>query len=97
MVILVLAQHTDDGELGAGASIAKWCRQGNEVHYIAFSACESVQEEEPFDVLREECQRATRSLGIPRGHTQILAFEVRQFARDRQQILDAMVCPEPGG
>ncbi len=91
MVILVLAPHTDDGELGAGASIARWCRDGTDVHYVAFSACESIQIEEPFDVLRGECQLATSRLGIPSGNTQILDFEVRHFARDRQQILDTMV------
>lgn len=89
--VLVLAPHTDDGELGAGASIAKWCRQGMDVHYVAFSACESIQTQEPFDILRDECQRATTLLGVMPGRTRILDFEVRHFARDRQQILDAMV------
>ena len=91
MVILVLAPHTDDGELGAGASIARWCRGGNEVHYVAFSACESIQEVKPFDILRGECQMATAVLGISAGQTRILDFEVRHFARDRQRVLDTMV------
>lgn len=89
--VLVLAPHTDDGELGAGASIAKWCRQGITVHYVAFSACETIQTREPFDILRDECMRATGVLGVMPGRTRILDFEVRHFARDRQQILDMMV------
>jgi len=32
-VILILAPHTDDGEFGCGASIAKFIGQGKEVFY----------------------------------------------------------------
>jgi LmbE family N-acetylglucosaminyl deacetylase len=87
----VLAPHTDDGELGAGASISRWQREGNEVHYVAFSACETTQTVEPRDVLREECSRATTTLGIDQRRLEILDFEVRHFLRDRQRVLDAMV------
>lgn len=89
--VLILAPHTDDGELGAGGSIAKWARAGNDVHYVAFSACETIQQEEPHDVLRVECSAATAELGIPSINLRILSFEVRHFARDRQEVLDIMV------
>ena len=90
--ILVLAPHTDDGELGAGASIAKWAEAGNDVNYLAFSACETIQPaDRPSDVLRGECAAATSELGIPRSNLEILDFEVRNFARDRQDVLDTMV------
>ena len=36
--VLVLAPHTDDGELGAGATIAKLIEHGADVRYVAFSA-----------------------------------------------------------
>lgn len=90
--ILVLAPHTDDGELGAGGSINKWVTAGNVVHYVAFSACESVQppSRDP-KILRDECQRATAVLGIVEARCRVLDFEVRQFSRDRQSILDAMI------
>lgn len=90
--ILVLAPHTDDGELGAGGSINKWVAAGNVVHYVAFSACESVQpaSREP-KILRDECIRATEALGIAEDRCRVLDFEVRQFPRDRQAILDAMI------
>jgi len=90
--ILVLAPHTDDGELGAGGSIARWVEEENAVHYVAFSACETIQ---PSDrdpsVLRSECTSATSALGVTRDYLSILEFEVRHFARDRQAILDEMV------
>ena len=35
--VLVLAPHTDDGELGAGGFISKLVEQGAEVTYVAFS------------------------------------------------------------
>ena len=44
-VILVLAPHTDDGELGAGGYIHKSIESGAHVTYVAFSDCkESVPE-----------------------------------------------------
>ncbi len=91
-VILVLAPHTDDGELGVGGSIARWTAEGNDVHYVGFSACETIRppDQEPM-VLRRECAAATWALGIPQENLRILDFEVRHFARDRQAILDAMV------
>lgn len=90
--ILVLAPHTDDGELGAGGSISRWVREGNDVFYVAFSACETIQppDREPT-ILRTECMAATASLGVPRSNVHILDFEVRNFARDRQRVLDEMV------
>ncbi len=90
--ILVLAPHTDDGELGAGAAIARWTEQGHDVHYVAFSACESsVPAGFESDVLRHEVAEATRCLGIKPDRVRVLDFEVREFGRDRQQILQAMV------
>lgn len=37
---LVLAPHTDDGELGAGGTLAKMIEAGVEVYYAAFSTAE---------------------------------------------------------
>ena len=39
--VLVLAPHTDDGELGCGASLSKLQRLGHEIHYVAFCTCDS--------------------------------------------------------
>lgn len=38
--ILVLSPHPDDGELGAGGTIARFLEENREVYYIAFSSCE---------------------------------------------------------
>ena len=37
--VLALAPHTDDVELGAGATIARMIGSGCQVHYYAFSDC----------------------------------------------------------
>lgn len=90
--ILVLAPHTDDGELGAGGSIARWASEGHRIYYIAFSACEtSVPEGWPEGVLRVEVAAATRVLGIAAQRLRVLDYHVRLFGRDRQEVLQSMV------
>ncbi|WP_214365434.1 PIG-L deacetylase family protein [Pseudonocardia sp. H11422] len=90
--ILVLAPHTDDGELGAGGSIARWADEGHDIHYVAFSACRTtVPDGWPSDVLRTEVTAATKCLGVLPDRLHVLDFEVRRFGRDRQEILQAMV------
>jgi LmbE family N-acetylglucosaminyl deacetylase len=89
---LVLAPHTDDGEFGCGATIARLVEQGADVHYLAFSDCrEAVPDGFPADVLVAEVTDATRTLGIPHSNLQIAGFTVRQFKQDRQGILDLLV------
>ncbi len=90
--ILVLAPHTDDGELGCGATIHKLIQLGKEVHYVAFSTCEeSVPEGFPKDILAHEVKAATARLGIRPEHLHILNYPVRHFPAHRQEILEDMV------
>jgi len=90
--VLVLAPHTDDGELGCGATISKLIRQGKQVFYAAFSLCqESLPEGFPPNTLELEVKEATGRLGIPASNLFIFDFKVRYFERDRQDILETMV------
>ncbi|MEY3965088.1 MAG: hypothetical protein RL263_257 [Bacteroidota bacterium] len=90
--ILLLSPHTDDGELGCGASVAKLIRQGKEVIYVAFSACEqSVLPEFPKDILIQEVKAATKELGILPENLILHRFEVRTFNYHRQEILDLLI------
>lgn len=90
--ILILAPHTDDGEFGCGATIARYAAQGVRVIYIAFSAAEqSVLPNLPRDILRTEVKLATAELGIVDEDCLILNFEVRRFPEFRQQILEKMI------
>lgn len=38
--VLVLAPHTDDAELGCGASIARFIEEGSDILVAAFSSAE---------------------------------------------------------
>jgi N-acetylglucosamine malate deacetylase 1 len=90
--ILILAPHTDDGELGCGGTISRLIRENNEVYYIAFSAAEkSVRSDLPKNILRIEVEKATKILGIPGKNLKVLNFEVRDFPKYRQEILDYMI------
>ncbi|MFO8146626.1 MAG: PIG-L deacetylase family protein [Gillisia sp.] len=90
--ILILAPHTDDGELGCGATISKYLEEGKEVYYIAFSICEeSVPEGYPENILETEVKKATRKLGIKPENLIIYKFKVRRFPEFRQDILEEMV------
>jgi len=90
--VLVIAPHTDDGELGCGATISKLVRMGADVYYVAFSSCQdSLAPGEEPDCLIKEMNAATAVLGIPRDHVRCLDFRVRHFEDHRQEILDSML------
>ncbi len=90
--ILILAPHTDDGELGCGATISKLIENKNEVYYVAFSACEqSVLKDFPSDILIREVKAATKILGIAAENLILYDFQVRTFSYHRQEILDKLI------
>lgn len=90
--VLILAPHTDDGELGCGATIANLLKKGTEVFYVAFSSCEqSLSDGLAKDTLITEMYNATSTLGIPSDNVRVLNFEVRRFEENRQNILEEMV------
>lgn len=90
--ILVLAPHTDDGELGCGAAIARFVEEGAEVHYVAFStAKESVPAGLPENILEVEVREATRRLGILPENLHVFGYTVRKLSYVRQDILEDMV------
>ncbi len=89
--ILVLAPHTDDGELGCGGTLARLVHS-NEVYYIAFSSCkQSVPIGFGEDVLKEEMADATSILGIKEENVILMDYEVRRFSYQRQEILDDLI------
>lgn len=90
--ILILAPHTDDGEFGCGGTINRLIEEGNEVWYVAFSACEqSVLPQFPSDILITEVKEATSVLGIKPENLLLKKYEVRTFNYHRQAILDDMI------
>jgi LmbE family N-acetylglucosaminyl deacetylase len=90
--ILVLAPHTDDGELGCGGSIAKFCAAGKEVFYAAFCLCSrSLPADKPAETLELECKNATYVLGIPSSNLILFNYEVRELTASRQKILEELL------
>ncbi len=90
--VLVLAPHTDDGEFGCGATLARLVENGTEVRYVAFSiATRSLPEGFPPDTLAREVREATAELGILESQLIVHDFEVRTFPEHRQEILELLI------
>jgi LmbE family N-acetylglucosaminyl deacetylase len=90
--ILVLAPHTDDGELGAGGTLAKLISAGADVYYAAFSTAEqSVPDGFPKDILKTEVKKATLKLGIMPANLLLYNYEVRKLSYVRQEILEELI------
>jgi N-acetylglucosamine malate deacetylase 1 len=90
--VLVLAPHTDDGEFGAGGTMARLVEEGADVRYVAFSiATRSLPEGFPPDTLAREVKEATAQLGIAPENLTVHDFDVRTFPQHRQDILELLV------
>ena len=90
--VLILAPHTDDGEFGCGATIAKFIDSETAVYYAAFSlAEESVPPPYPKNILETEVKAATKQLGICPDNLLLYKYQVRHFAYHRQEILEDLV------
>ena len=90
--VLVLAPHTDDGELGCGGTVARFLDAGIPVHYCAFSTADkSVPSGFPSNQLEIEVREATAVLGIAEEHLHVYKFEVRKLNYVRQEILEELI------
>ena len=90
--VLVMAPHTDDGELGCGGTIARFIKEGKTVFYLAFSPAEkSVPKKFSRDILKTEVKKAIEVLGIPKQNLILLSYPVRDFPAYRQDILEDMI------
>lgn len=90
--ILILAPHTDDGELGAGGTINYFIENGAKVYYAAFSTAEeSVPDGLPKDILKTEVKRATKKLGLDDENLFIFNYQVRKLNFVRQEILEDLI------
>src|SRR5437867_9264868 len=77
---LILAPHTDDGELGCGGTTARLVEAGCDVRYVAFSiATRSLPPGFEPDILAREVREATAELGIPEANPTVHDFDLRTF------------------
>jgi len=91
--ILILAPHTDDGEIGCGGTMAKFVEEGKELYYVAFSIARTsaVENGFPENILEIEVKKAIKVLGISEDHLILYDFPVRRFPEFRQNILKEMI------
>jgi LmbE family N-acetylglucosaminyl deacetylase len=90
--VLILSPHTDDGELSSGGTIAKLIDKDKEIFYAALSSCEkSVPDCFDKDILIQECKSALAELNVNKNNIFIFDYEVREFQKYRQGILDQMI------
>lgn len=90
--ILVLAPHTDDGELGCGGTIARLIEEGCRVKCVAFSIAEdSVPLGFEKDALVMEYSLAMQTLGLAEEDIHFHRYQVRHFPEFRQQILQTLI------
>ncbi len=88
--VLLLSPHTDDVELGCGASVFKFREQGFEIMNVLGSSCkESLPEGYAEDTLINEYNVSMSVLGIT--NKVFLDLPVRHFPQYRQQILEEFV------
>lgn len=90
--VLILGPHPDDGEFSSGGTINKLIEDGKEVYYAVFSLCEkSVPKEFPSDALKYELLNSCKVLGIKQENIRLYNYEVREFPKYRQEILEELV------
>jgi len=90
--ILFLSPHTDDVELGAGGTLAKFLELGHEILWVVFSTAEdSLPDNMPKDILKKEFLAVMRTLGLDRENYKIFDFKVRRLHEYRQEILEELV------
>ncbi len=88
--ILLLSPHTDDVELGAGGTVARFLEEGHDVKWVVFSVAEdSVPGGFPRDALKKEFLEVAKKLGLEK-YT-IYDFKVRCFHEKRQEILESLI------
>lgn len=89
---LFLAPHTDDVELGCGATLARCMKECDTVDVAVFStAVESLPVGSKQDRLKTEFLDAMEEYNIPSERVHIYDFAVRKLNFSRQDILEKLV------
>ena len=90
--VLILSPHTDDAELGAGGTIARFLEEGSDLYIAVFSTCEdSLPVGSPINSLLEEFYNAYDFIGISRNNLKVYNYPVRRLSEYRQEVLEILV------
>jgi LmbE family N-acetylglucosaminyl deacetylase len=91
-VALFLAPHTDDVELGCGATLARCVAECASVEVAVFSsAVQSLPERSQPDRLKNEFVNSMKIFGITEKRLHVYDYEVRKFNYFRQDILENLI------
>jgi len=90
--VLVLSPRMHDGEFSAGGTITRFAEEGKQIFYVIFSTIDTMElKTYSKELLKEECLRAKKKLGIPEDNVVFLDFNKRVFPKQRQEILDSII------
>lgn len=85
--VIVISPHTDDAEVSSGGTIARFLREGREVHVLVLSRAFAEDSGAPL----HECYKAIDALGVSRNNVIMYDFPVRHLLEHRQEILDIFI------
>lgn len=89
--VIFLGAHPDD-EFGCSGTLCRFVEEKQDVYYATFSLCEeSVPRGFPRDVLKSECEKAVKKIGVKKENFFLYSFKVRHFPTHRQEILEVLV------
>lgn len=89
---LFLAPHTDDVELGCGATLARCVEEAATVDVAVFStASDSLPEGSEPDRLKVEFVKAMEQYNIPPERLHVYDYKVRRLNYSRQDVLEDLV------
>lgn len=91
--VLVLAPHTDDAELGCGATINKLLEEKKEVFLAVFSLSSVEKTFSPnSSIVLEELKESAKIIGVkPENLIIYNNYQTRYFPEKRQDILEDMI------
>ncbi len=78
--VLVLSPHCDDAEVSSGGAIARFLREGREVHVLVLGLAAGASP--------SEFEAGMAQLGVPKENCYRRGFPVRTMMANRQEILD---------
>ena len=89
---LFLAPHTDDVELGCGATLARCVEEWETVDVAVFStAAQSLPHGSDPERLKNEFLTAMKEYQIPRERLHVFDYQVRRLNYSRQDVLEDLV------
>lgn len=97
--VLFISPHTDDVELSAGATLARYIREGANVFYLALTATDNRKQ------LKKEAAKSMGVFGLKKNSYEFLDFRDMYFPEQRREMMlvlekyrdvlkpDAVFCP----